>query len=402
MPHPTVATMPWYHLFSDVVELVSRSEAGVMCEVPAPARFLVPFFCHLKPALCNATHVPCRVLDAPLFAQRTLRSYLDASPAGSVTCAPRFADQSSVTCTLLSGISAIEFADAVMMSGCLELVGSIGSVLAVPESLKTSVFEPAVRTRRHQLWGIDATYEPPTLYPMMESASVLRHFNVTVGTDSMYAQFAGGAYLHRGIFTQPPPRIAVSDRKLAPVLLVVSKCGSPSVAWRDAYIAEFMRHVQVDSYGRCWKNASVADVLGGDTGGGRDEKLQLLRRYKFILSIENSRCHNYVTEKFVDPLIARTVMIYLGAPNVADFAPGPRAFIDASDFKSAAALAEYVDRVDKDDALYESYFAWRAAPEGVHRASPYMQRIAERVDSIECELCRRLHCVLNGCTLVPA
>lgn len=52
--------------------------------------------------------------------------------------------------------------------------------------------------------------------------------------------------------------------------------------------------------------------------------------------------------------------VYLGAPNVADFAPGRRCFIDAADFAGPRELAEYL-RTLGDDGRYGECLAWKAA-----------------------------------------
>ena len=51
--------------------------------------------------------------------------------------------------------------------------------------------------------------------------------------------------------------------------------------------------------------------------------------------------------------------VYLGAPNVGDFAPGDNAFIDASKFAGPHELAEYIAALDRDDEAYRRYFEWR-------------------------------------------
>ena len=70
-------------------------------------------------------------------------------------------------------------------------------------------------------------------------------------------------------------------------------------------------------------------------------------RYKFTLAFENTVTPDYVTEKLYEPLIAGSVPVYRGAPNVADFAPAPRCFIDAADFAGPAELAAYLDHLDR-------------------------------------------------------
>jgi hypothetical protein len=57
-----------------------------------------------------------------------------------------------------------------------------------------------------------------------------------------------------------------------------------------------------------------------------------------------------------------SVPVYLGAPNIAEFAPGEHCYIDVSDFASPQKLAEYLLELDTDDASYAAYLAWRRKP----------------------------------------
>jgi alpha-1,3-fucosyltransferase 10 len=88
---------------------------------------------------------------------------------------------------------------------------------------------------------------------------------------------------------------------------------------------------------------------------------QALAQFKFVLSIENARTLDYVTEKFWQPLLAgRTgacvrvrndltlspgcVPVYVGAPNIDDIAPRG-SFINANNLTSteiAAEIAKYL------------------------------------------------------------
>jgi hypothetical protein len=48
-------------------------------------------------------------------------------------------------------------------------------------------------------------------------------------------------------------------------------------------------------------------------------KRGLFQDYQFHLAIENSRQENYFTEKIIDCLITKTIPIYYGCPNIADY-----------------------------------------------------------------------------------
>jgi len=88
-------------------------------------------------------------------------------------------------------------------------------------------------------------------------------------------------------------------------------------------------------------------------------KLELQRQCKFTIAFENTRHLGYVTEKLLHPLLAGSVPIYWGAPDVIlDF--NPRCFIDCADFDSFEAVVDHVLALDQDDERYLEYL--RAPP----------------------------------------
>ena len=125
---------------------------------------------------------------------------------------------------------------------------------------------------------------------------------------------------------------------------------------RIEFLLQLMPHIDVHSYGKVFRNRQVAD------DNGQESKLKTIAAYKFTLAFENAIATDYVTEKFYDPLIAGSVPVYLGAPNIEEFAPGDHCFINAADWNSPGALARYLVEVASDDDLYASYLSWKAKP----------------------------------------
>ncbi len=110
------------------------------------------------------------------------------------------------------------------------------------------------------------------------------------------------------------------------------------------------KYKHVDSGGRLFNN------IGGMVPGGFAGKRAWLTKYKFHIAFENRAVPGYVTEKLPDGLLTHTVPIYWGAPDVVkDF--NPASFINANDFKSLDALADYVAKVDNDPQLYLKYLS---------------------------------------------
>ena len=86
-----------------------------------------------------------------------------------------------------------------------------------------------------------------------------------------------------------------------------------------------------------------------NTGGPVPDKMGFLRGFRFNIACENSRSPGYITEKLIDPILAGSVPVYWGAPDVLrDF--DPRCMINASDYATLDELADAVLRVDADPA----------------------------------------------------
>lgn len=125
---------------------------------------------------------------------------------------------------------------------------------------------------------------------------------------------------------------------------------------RLEYLKELSNHIDIHHYGNFLKNRTVENDIGGKT------KLEIFRRYKFAIAFENSISPDYVTEKYYDPLLAGTIPIYLGAPNISAYAPGDDCHINVNDFNEPAELASYLKELDQNGTLIERHLKWRKEP----------------------------------------
>ncbi|XP_071489183.1 glycoprotein 3-alpha-L-fucosyltransferase A-like [Diadema antillarum] len=135
------------------------------------------------------------------------------------------------------------------------------------------------------------------------------------------------------------------------VVWMASNCGATS--WpRTALVKKLAKYIPVDMYGRCGNLTCQR---------GSEECNRKLAQYKFFLALENSECTDYITEKFwIQSLVRGLVPIVHGPPR-SDYekvAP-PNSFIHIQDFATVRELAAYIRRVDGNDTLYNSYFAWK-------------------------------------------
>ena len=81
--------------------------------------------------------------------------------------------------------------------------------------------------------------------------------------------------------------------------------------------------------------------------------------FQFYLSLENSLCRDYVTEKFWKVLPYNVIPVVLNGADMPSLAP-PHSYIDMNQFSSVHHLAEYMIKVSQDDKLFASYFWWRS------------------------------------------
>nr|CAH0103436.1 unnamed protein product [Daphnia galeata] len=158
-------------------------------------------------------------------------------------------------------------------------------------------------------------------------------------------------------------------KKTKMVAWFVSHCRTDSL--REKYFKWLGQHVQIDTYGACGNFTCVPL---------RSEKCdKLLDSYKFYVAAENAICPDYVTEKFYRAMASDIVPIVYGGADYSAYAP-PFSYIDAADFKSPKALADYLKLLDENDGLYQKYFDWKKDYEVV--SSPV---------SGWCELCEKLN-----------
>ena len=141
--------------------------------------------------------------------------------------------------------------------------------------------------------------------------------------------------------------------KTKQVLWIVSNCKHTSWPRMD-FVQTLQRYVPVDIYGRCGNLTCTPRMSLNCT-------VDLVRKYKFYLALENSECEEYITEKvWSKPLMQGVVPIVYGArrKDYEEFLP-PNSFIYIGDFKGAKELSDYLILLDSRPDLYAKYFEWR-------------------------------------------
>ena len=199
--------------------------------------------------------------------------------------------------------------------------------------------------RPGQRW-VAWSFESEVNFPIMADAAFMKHFDVIMTHQRSADVWVPYIPPAEHLFVPPAEKT-----ESAPAVYISSNARDRS--GREDYVRELMHHVAVDCYGRQPGKRRIEN----DTG--RVAKLRTIARYRFTLAFENSIAPDYVTEKFFDPLIAGSVPVVLGAPDVADYAPAPGSFLDVRDFPDPAALAARLIELSADDAAYRELLAWK-------------------------------------------
>jgi len=166
-----------------------------------------------------------------------------------------------------------------------------------------------------------------------------------------------------------------------------------------SFAATDARRQVVWNYGSCLH--TPLDVQEPDTVPNKYEsKVNVLATAKFALVFENSIRPDYATEKLFQAVVAGALPVVWGAPEAALFLPGGSAsYVNALEFATPQALADYLVWLDGNHTRYLEYFAWRAKLPKVSNADflalQHFDFEANGADSFICKTCQqflKLHC----------
>ncbi|GER56628.1 Alpha 1,3 fucosyltransferase [Striga asiatica] len=148
----------------------------------------------------------------------------------------------------------------------------------------------------------------------------------------------------------------------------ISNCGARNFRLQ-ALIALEKANITIDSYGACHRNHdgsvdkvktlkrykfSLPVAMHADM-----DKVKTLKRYKFSLAFENSNEEDYVTEKFFQSLVAGSIPVVIGAPNIQDFAPSPGSLLHIKEVKDVDSIAKRMKYLAENPKAYNESLRWK-------------------------------------------
>lgn len=264
------------------------------------------------------------------------------------------------------------------------------------------------------IWALRLFGESISYYPWSGSKSILSLFDITWGYDRHLYHIATNEYLMTDQDRLTTNRISfeavLSAKKqvpsyvTSPVLWINSNCATKSN--RTGYMRAFNTVLRVDAWGNCGRNKGpalppeIAKIhekgpnVSHYEGNWGLSKMALAKNYLFIVAIENSFNHDYVTEKLWQALAAGSVPLYHGAPNIYDWLPCDHCIVDLRQFPSPEAAAEFVSNLANNLTRYAEYHQWRTQPilPKFQKILDYFQRTKDfSIDCITCCLAHSAH-----------
>ncbi|KAK9917201.1 hypothetical protein WJX75_001812 [Coccomyxa subellipsoidea] len=238
-----------------------------------------------------------------------------------------------------------------------------------------------VKSTRKQL-AVLLTMESAAYYPCFDDPVFMQAFDLEISY-RREAQLPIG-YLRKDHIEgwRHDALVSFEKRSDSPVY-VQSNCRAQTK--RDSIVRYLMTFpdLKIRSFGRCLNTE-------GQVNGTTESKIDIYRRHKICLVMENSIATDYVTEKLYDAFVAGCVPVYYGAPNVEDLLPDPDSIIDCRAFGSTAALRKEILRVSGNRAVWESKVAWRKRRLGQLSPAFQAQVLALTKPSVQCQLCSML------------
>lgn len=131
------------------------------------------------------------------------------------------------------------------------------------------------------------------------------------------------------------------------------------------------------------RNRPLPPEAGGDPYQ-LSNRINFVSTYKFVFITEGVEEKDFIIPEWSQAFLAGTVPIYLGSPNILDYTPGPRSFINARDFKTGTDLWNYIKSFDTTgtegpssaDDSYAGFFAWKTGAKIAHEEDEAGRRYA--------------------------
>lgn len=168
------------------------------------------------------------------------------------------------------------------------------------------------------------------------------------------------------------------------VAMFLSHC--KEVKWRYDFIEELLKLVHIDMHGTCFHNVPEESDRFGENF--EESFIAKVKKYRAVLVFENHRQEAYISEKIFIAYSARGVVpIYHGAPDVHMWLPGNHTYVDATQYRSPQALADYIKLLLTNDSVYE----YHTTNYDTQKVISALDHYCPPKDDYMCHLCRHAY-----------
>ena len=129
-----------------------------------------------------------------------------------------------------------------------------------------------------------------------------------------------------------------------------------SIPYRVNIFNKISAYKPVDAIGKCCNSNPNADIdrkLYNENKTYNDSAVEKYSKYKFVLALESNIVDGYITEKLINPILARSIPIYAGSSDIFNYFNKNR-IIYIFDFTNYDDLIEHIKKIDNDAELYNS------------------------------------------------
>jgi glycosyltransferase involved in cell wall biosynthesis len=245
--------------------------------------------------------------------------------------------------------------------------------------------------REGQIW-VAWCMESEKNYPLIADPEIKDLFDLWMS----YMKDAGIIYpYYRYEYIELLSRQSMNEHKQNKICMSFFDPVSESI--HEQYLTELKKYLEIDSYGNLHNDQELPEqvrnriILSQTHKLSEDDKMSYYRKYQFVIAFENAIEPDFVTDKFFYPLLAGSVPIYFGAPNIEDFAPGDNCFIDVRQFDNPQSLAQFIHTCCEDEQLYAKFFEWK------HQSlrKSFVKKVEEQKEHPLVRLCRKIDRVFS-------
>ncbi|CAN1278559.1 Putative fucosyltransferase-like protein [Linum perenne] len=202
--------------------------------------------------------------------------------------------------------------------------------------------------------NVHRSMESAQYYPENDIATARRRGYRIVMTTSLSSDVPVG-YFSWAEYDIMAPVEAKTEKALAAAF--ISNCGARNFRLQVLDRLEKLK-IPIDSYGACHRNRdgrgehTELDCLAVN-------KVEALKHYKFSLAFENSNEEDYVTEKFFQSLVAGTIPVVVGAPNIQDYSPGQGSILHIKSLEDIDTVAKTMNYLSENATAYNQALRWK-------------------------------------------